>query len=73
MSQYKHRETEIREAISEARRFISRAEETLDAMDKDCFAEKGWQYHYHWNKQHAAMKRASLDLNNMLVKLRKPL
>ncbi len=28
---------------------------------------------YLWNKEHAAMKRASLDLSNALIKLRKPI
>jgi len=70
MSYYKRRETEIRKAIEEARRFISKAESTLDAMMKD---EPRDGVYYYWNKEHAAMKRASLDLQEALIKLRKPL
>lgn len=68
MSYYKRREAEIREAIAEARRFIKRAESTLDAM-----VNSETEFIGEWNKYHASMKRASLDLNNALVKMRKPL
>ncbi len=70
MSCYKRRETEIRNAIEEARRFISKAEATLDAMIKD---DPRDGVYYYWNKEHAAMKRSSFDLNEALIKLRKPL
>ena len=63
---YRKREDEIKEAMDEARRFIERARETLKVIGLDD------PYHY-WNKEHAAMKRASLDLSNALIKLRKPI
>jgi predicted ATPase len=66
MSYYKRREAEIREAISEARRFIKRAESTLEEMINSDDS-------YFGGSENASMKRASLDLNNALVKLRKPL
>ena len=63
---YRKREDEIKEAMDEARRFMERARETLKVIGLDD------PYHY-WNKEHAAMKRASLDLSNALIKLRKPI
>ena len=69
MDYKKRRATVIREAINEARRFISRAEEAIDAMEKPDVYDS----YFYWNKPHAAMKRSSMDLTNMLVKLRKPL
>jgi hypothetical protein len=52
----------ISNAISEAKRFIKRAQDTLDAKDN-------------WDKQpqakNAAMKRASMDLTKSLAELRK--
>ena len=53
----------IANAMSEARRFINRAQDALDAKDD-------------WAKQprakRAAMKRASMDLTKALAKLRTP-
>ena len=66
MNIYKKREDEIKEAMDEARRFMERARETLRAIGLD-------DPYYYWNKEHAAMKRASLDLSNALIKLRKPI
>ena len=65
MSQYKYREKIIREAISEARRFIERAEVALDGMINTDY--------YHGGRENATMKRSSIDLSNMLAQLRKPL
>ena len=53
----------VANAISEARRFINKAQDALDAGDE-------------WEKQprakRAAMKRASMDLTKSLALVRKP-
>lgn len=55
--------TRICNAVSEARRFINKAQDALDAKDD-------------WDKQphakRAAMKRASMDLTKSLAQIRKP-
>ena len=54
--------TRVTNAVSEARRFINRAQDALDAKDD-------------WDKQprakRAAMKRASMDLTKSLAQVRK--
>ena len=56
----------VNEAITEARRFIQRAEAW-----KKVEAEKAKSY-YNNPKESGAMRRASMDLTRALAKMRKP-
>jgi enamine deaminase RidA (YjgF/YER057c/UK114 family) len=59
-------EEQIKKAIKEAERFIKRAKEARSRISKDpSFRISGC-------KEIAAMKRASMDLSRVLVKIRNP-
>ena len=55
----------IKQAIIEAKRFISRAENWKDRLKKDYYAQYSC-------KEGGACKRASMDLTRALAELRKP-
>lgn len=58
-------EPSIREAVAEAQRFISRAEEALAAV------KEVHGYKYCIGSEFAAARRASLDLTKALARMRK--
>ena len=60
----------IREARFEARRFISRVDELEDMLAKLTAKDRKYAIMF-GGKEHAAMKRTSMDLSRALVKLRK--
>ena len=59
------REAVLHKAIDEAKRFLTKAEETYNKMILDSSAQYGC-------KETAAVKRSSMDLTRALAELRKP-
>ena len=59
------RKKEIENAMEEAKRFLSKAEDTIKELTQDDWWCGG--------SCNASMKRSSLDLSKALVKLRKPI
>ncbi len=56
---------EIKESIQEAEKFINRAKIAMKDLENDKFAKYS-------NSNVAAMRRTSMDLTKLLVKIRKP-
>lgn len=60
----KYKADTLKEAVSEAERFIVLANEAIEHLESDEYAE------YH-SRKNASAKRASMDLSNALVKVRR--
>lgn len=61
---------EIKQAIQEAKRFIKRAEECIEARKP--YESHGYEFTPIAPKESGALRRASMDLTRQLAKMRKP-
>lgn len=66
------KESEIKMAIHEARRFVDLAENMLRSIKDSKREYNGHTYYSSCPRESGACRRASLDLTRQLAKMRKP-